>query len=165
MQSLYRRLEWRIGIFLARWDGPLFALAVAATVAFFLFLAMVAEASAQPRPDDLLDRVNTEVNRLTPCTSRNPNSCHRQFPDRADLLAARYGLTCSGYVMAKAFALMAVGISHHRMRVAIIGIPGPSLHAILVVDGIYALDNLTLGVMPFHEYSRFDPILTVVPHT
>ncbi len=115
-----------------------------------------------------IERINFEVNRVPSCGSPRGGVCHPVWPSRAELAkVVRY--ECTGYVMEKAYRLARTdlpaqkGIEAERMAVAVIESSKGSMHAVLVIDGLYVLDNQAIGVRKFSEYERFNPVLQRVP--
>ncbi len=111
-----------------------------------------------------LDLINVTEGYKPGCGNRTPGLCHTVYPSRRQLAEA-FKLECTGYVMAKAYALIDAGIAPDRMQVAEFYRADyeKKNHAVLVVDGRYVLDNMTPGVRSLDEYSRFDPMLRAVP--
>ena len=110
----------------------------------------------------VIDETHLMVNELPPCLESSAGACHTIFPSRAELAAAER-LECTGYVMAKAYALAAQGISTERMQVAVYRTGPASAHAVLVIDGQVVLDNLKTWPTGYSEYLKFNPLLREVP--
>ena len=109
-----------------------------------------------------IDEFNYTMNKSRPgCNQAGAGVCHTLYPSRAEIAAANR-LECTGYVMAKAYALAAQGVKPDRMSVAGFRL-GQTSHAVLVLDEEIALDNLSDYAAPFSDYMRFDPILINVP--
>lgn len=134
-------------------------------------LAIVGCSTIPPGPPvaglsiSLMDDVNvTAAGYREGCGNRTPGLCHPVYPSRREIAAVRR-LECTGYVMAKAYALIDAGIAPGRMQVAEFYRADYEKkgHAVLVVDGRFVLDNMTPGVRSLEEYGRFDPVLRAVP--
>lgn len=112
---------------------------------------------------DGMDGFNYHVNKSAPpcATAGVGGVCHPLYPSRAELARAAR-LECTGYTMAKAYALAAQGVGAERMRVAVFRL-GKGAHAVLVIDNDVVLDNLSDSARSFDEYFRFDPVLIPVP--
>lgn len=111
-----------------------------------------------------LDMVNVVEEYKPGCNSKDPNGCHKMYPSRAQLASAHW-LSCTGYVMAKAYSLADQGIARDRMHIATFTRPDTTKdgHAVLIIDGTHVLDNMTPGVRTLKEYARFDPAIYPVP--
>lgn len=108
-----------------------------------------------------VDQVNYDVNRYAGCGSPRAGTCHPVWPTRAELAQA-VRLECTGYVMAKAYRLIAQEIAPGRLTVATFS-TGRENHAVLVLDQALVLDNQSDSVRALHEYAQFNLALFPLP--